>query len=148
MRKYPKFPIPAVSGLIINEFDQILLVKRINPPAQGKWSLPGGCIKLGEKPKDALLREMWEECSVKIEVGSLLTVLSRIVKDDREEIVYHYILTVYICHFIEGLLKAGSDVSEVMWINIDEIKELDISEGLPEVIQKGVRIIKGNIPIR
>ncbi len=93
------------------------------------------------------MREISEECSIKVEVGSLLKVVSRIIEDDRGQISYHYIIIVYVCHFFEGILKAGSDVLEVRWIDIKDIKPLDISEGLPEIIQEGVRMMKGNISI-
>jgi ADP-ribose pyrophosphatase YjhB (NUDIX family) len=38
-----------------------LLIRRANPPDQGKWSLPGGKIHWGESTLDAAKRELWEE---------------------------------------------------------------------------------------
>ena len=38
-----------------------LLVQRANPPDQGKWSLPGGKIQVGEPTLEAAQRELQEE---------------------------------------------------------------------------------------
>jgi len=40
----------------------------------GRWTLPGGGITHGERPTDALAREVAEECGLTCEVGDLLDV--------------------------------------------------------------------------
>lgn len=40
----------------------------------GSWLLPGGGIDHGETPQAALVREVWEECGLRVEVGELLGV--------------------------------------------------------------------------
>jgi ADP-ribose pyrophosphatase YjhB (NUDIX family) len=44
---------------------------------RGLWEFPGGSVELGERLADALRREIREEYGVEIEVGELLTVISR-----------------------------------------------------------------------
>ncbi|QBR92410.1 NUDIX hydrolase [Nocardioides euryhalodurans] len=39
----------------------------------GRWSLPGGGVRHGERPQDALVREIREECGVEARVGPLVT---------------------------------------------------------------------------
>jgi mutator protein MutT len=55
-----------VSVVLINKRNEVLLLKRSlksksNP---GLWGLPGGHIKNGETPQEALIREVVEETSV------------------------------------------------------------------------------------
>ena len=40
---------------------RFLLVRRAHPPAQGKWSIPGGRVEPGETGEQAVVRELLEE---------------------------------------------------------------------------------------
>ena len=57
-------PIPATIAAVIRD-GQVLLVRRANPPDQGRWAFPGGKIELGERIEDA--RELFEETGVTAE---------------------------------------------------------------------------------
>jgi 8-oxo-dGTP diphosphatase len=136
-REYPEAPLPAVSGVVFDADRRVLLIQRASQPARGKWSLPGGVVQLGEELEKALEREVWEECGLKVETKSLLTVSSRIVMDASGKILYHFVLLDYLCNYVGGILKAGSDASEAKWVNFKEIIGLDLTKGVLEVIQKG-----------
>ena len=64
----------AVYALVRRD-DRVLLT-RISPIGAypGAWTLPGGGLDHGESPRDAVARELREECGVDIEVGDLLDV--------------------------------------------------------------------------
>lgn len=53
-----------------------LLLTRISPLGyhSGSWTLPGGGVRHGEPPSEAVVREVAEECGVKCRVGELLGV--------------------------------------------------------------------------
>lgn len=59
----PPFPEPmiGVGGLLVNRLNQVLLIKRDKPPAQGLWSVPGGKLEAGEALIECCRREMQEE---------------------------------------------------------------------------------------
>ncbi len=61
---------------VIRRDDRVLLT-RISPSGyhSGQWSLPGGGVEHGERPADALVREVREECGVTCHVGALLDVV-------------------------------------------------------------------------
>lgn len=59
----------AAKALITDEAGRILLV---NPTYKENWDLPGGMAEANESPIDALKRELHEELSLSVDVGSLL----------------------------------------------------------------------------
>ena len=137
-RQYPILPVPAVAGLIFSESNSIVLIQRGTPPAQGKWSLPGGVITLGEKPEEALKREIDEECGIQIQIESILTVVSRIIRDRTGRIQYHYIITDFICQYLSGDLTPGSDARDGGWFQPHQLESVDLTKGLMEVIETGL----------
>jgi 8-oxo-dGTP diphosphatase len=56
----------SVGAIVVNAEGKILLLDHVLRPASG-WGIPGGFIKAGEQPKDALQREICEEIGLKIE---------------------------------------------------------------------------------
>jgi ADP-ribose pyrophosphatase YjhB (NUDIX family) len=60
---------------LIRRDDDVLLTRISDRGAHsGSWTLPGGGLDHGESPRDALVREVREECGVGCEVGDLLDV--------------------------------------------------------------------------
>ncbi|HDI52043.1 NUDIX hydrolase [candidate division KSB1 bacterium] len=133
-RQYPNYPIPAVSGLIINPQGEVLLVQRAHEPGKGQWSLPGGMVNLGETLQQALRREVEEECGIKIEVIKLLAAFDRIFRDDKGSINYHYVVINFLCRWKSGLLCTGSDSKDARWYRPEELSMLDITPGVGEFI--------------
>jgi ADP-ribose pyrophosphatase YjhB (NUDIX family) len=64
----------AVYGLVRRAGDVLLTRISSRGAYPGAWTLPGGGLDHGETPRDALAREMREECGVECEVGELLDV--------------------------------------------------------------------------
>ena len=52
-------------GLVIQD-GKILLIKKVGGPYDGKLDLPGGTIEFGERPEDALKRELMEEVGIEV----------------------------------------------------------------------------------
>ena len=65
-------PFPTTAAIIVNDRDEILLVRRAVPPARGEWCLPGGFLELGETPEEGVLRELKEETNLEGIVQGLI----------------------------------------------------------------------------
>jgi len=52
---------PGVGAIVFDDRRRLLLVQRANPPAQGRWSVPGGHVEPGESDEAATLRELGYE---------------------------------------------------------------------------------------
>jgi len=64
----------AVYALVRRGPDVLLTRLSSRAAHPGAWTLPGGGLDHGETPRDALAREVREECGVECEVGELLDV--------------------------------------------------------------------------
>jgi ADP-ribose pyrophosphatase YjhB (NUDIX family) len=56
--------------------DKILLCRRAIEPRLGFWTVPAGFMENGETLQQAAARECYEEALAKVDVGSLLAVVS------------------------------------------------------------------------
>jgi ADP-ribose pyrophosphatase YjhB (NUDIX family) len=65
-----------VVGTVPHWGDKVLLCKRNIEPRWGKWTLPAGFMELGETAADGAMRETDEEAGAKIEMESLITLIS------------------------------------------------------------------------
>ncbi len=139
-RSYPSAPMVGVGIITFNNKNKVLLVKRGNEPSKGLWSLPGGLVELGERVREAGIREVKEECNIDIEPEDVISVVDLILEDSDGKVKYHYILIDYLAKYIGGELKPQSDVSDVTWFSQDELKELDIPEVTREVLEKAFKL--------
>ncbi|MEM3066370.1 MAG: NUDIX hydrolase [Nitrososphaerota archaeon] len=134
-KEYPKMPVVAVGALILQDHN-ILLVKRTNEPGKGRWSIPGGTVEIGESLRDAVVREVYEETGLVVEVLELLDVVEVIRKDEVGNIAFHYVILDYLAKPVGGTLVAASDASDVLWVPIDEAMKMEITDSLRAMLQK------------
>lgn len=134
-REYPEHPRVGVGAVVLNE-TRVLLIKRGQPPGAGKWSLPGGLVRLGETTREAVVREVAEECGLAISVAEVAGVVDRVVRDDAGRIRYHYVLVDYLAFPDSTRVAPGSDAADVQWVEIDRVIELDITDGLVDMIRR------------
>jgi 8-oxo-dGTP diphosphatase len=66
MRFFQSQFLVGVTGIIFNDKNEILLFKHVYRPHA--WSLPGGYVKAGEHPQEALEREIKEESNLVVSI--------------------------------------------------------------------------------
>jgi mutator protein MutT len=135
-RDYPEQPIIGVGAVIVDR-NRVLLVRRATEPLKGEWSVPGGMLELGEKLHDGLRREVLEETGLHVEPGDVLDVFDSIFRDEQGRTQFHYVLIDYICRAVSGEAKAGSDVSEVKWVEEKDLAAMSLRESIEQVVRKG-----------
>jgi 8-oxo-dGTP diphosphatase len=134
-RVYPTSPIVGVAAMIFYD-DSILLVKRGNEPAKGRWGLPGGVVELGETVREAVAREVKEETRILVRPVELLDVFNNIIRDDEGRVRFHYVLCEFLCENVGGNLKASTDVSDARWVPLLELSSIDMSRGTKQFISR------------
>jgi 8-oxo-dGTP diphosphatase len=135
-REYPETPLVGVGAIIIED-SSVVLVKRGHAPLQGKWSIPGGVLEIGETLRKAVVREALEETGLAVEPGELLGVFERVIPDEQGKMRYHYVLIDFLCRRVAGELAAGDDADEVRWFRREELRGLELARETEEVILKG-----------
>jgi len=109
-------PLPAVATLVVNNENQLLLVKRSVEPAKGEWCLPGGFIEKDESIEEAALRELEEETGIKGTVVSLVDFFSQRSRHHGSLIIFGYRVKI-----VGGELRAGDDAQEVNFFGFDKL---------------------------
>jgi len=144
-REYPAVPRVGV-GAVVLDGRRVLLVRRGKAPSPGKWSLPGGMVELGETTREAVRREIAEECGLQIRVGEVAGVLDRVVRDGEGRIRYHWVLVDYVAFPEAGTLCAASDADEPLWVEVDDVERLDTTDGLMDMIRRALALAERGRP--
>jgi ADP-ribose pyrophosphatase YjhB (NUDIX family) len=109
----PKFQVFA-AAVIFDKDNRIMLVKstyqRFHP-----WGLPGGGLNYGEPPDAAVIREVWEETSLRVGIEDLIFVKTWI--PDRVGIYY-------LCNIVDGEFQPSDEVSEYGYFSLDDLPDV------------------------
>jgi ADP-ribose pyrophosphatase YjhB (NUDIX family) len=140
-RQYPERPIVGVGAVIVAD-GKVLLVKRKYEPLKGHWSLPGGMVEIGETLESALSREMLEETGLRVDVGPVIEVFDRIMRDEQKRVRYHFVLIDYLCWPAGGTLTAGSDVDAAIWAGPVALAQYDLTDKATSVIHRGLTLAR------
>ncbi len=140
-RQYPDRPIVGVGAVIVVD-GKVVLIRRRFEPLKGQWSLPGGAVELGETLEDSIAREIREEIGLDIEVGPVIEVFDRIMKDAESRVEYHYVLVDYLCWPIAGELRAGSDVDAAVLVDPSELEAYQLTNKATAVIERALRLAR------
>jgi ADP-ribose pyrophosphatase YjhB (NUDIX family) len=145
MREFPRYAIASVGAVLLRE-GKLLLVRRGFPPGQGKWSIPGGVIEVGESILEAVKRELFEETNLSAEPIGLIA-LSQVVVSDDSRVKYHYVIAdiIFDPASIEGSERPGGDATDVSWLSLEEASTRDdvtrTTRKLASLLRKGVKYL-------
>jgi len=130
----PGFTVGAVC--ILEHGDQVLFLRQ---PHRHGWSLPGGLLDRGESPREAVVRELWEETGLRIEVGlPVTTQVNARVK--RVDVIYR----IQVDEVPE--VAPGGEAREARWLRPAEV--MQGADGPTQEILALVEKVRGADPYR
>jgi 8-oxo-dGTP diphosphatase len=129
--------IIVTAGVII-EKKKVLVAQRMEGALRGLlWEFPGGKIKEGEDPREALRRELKEELDVDVEVGKILEVIFHPYPE------YPILLLTYHCRIKKGVPKPIG-CHDLRWVSLEELNELAMPPA-DEPIRKRLASLEGSL---
>ena len=120
----PDRPYVGVGGVVLID-GRILLIRRGKPPLRGRWVIPGGTVELGETLHEAVIREIQEETGLVVRPREVVLVFDRIQRDGTA-VDYHYVVIDYLCDYVSGAPRAGSDADEVALVRPEDVDAYDL----------------------
>jgi len=120
--------VPAAGVAVFNDEGRLLLARHVEGD---RWTTPGGQIEPGESPRDAAIRELYEETGLDGSGCELFGAYGgpefEITYRDGNQVAYVSIM--YGCRTPPGDLRLeASELQEVRWLGEREAFELPLSD--------------------
>ncbi len=111
-----KNPIPAAACVILNEKNEIVIIKRSIEPKIGEWALPSGYIEINHSPEQTAIEEMREETGLIGEVEKFLGYYHG------HSPIYERIISFgFLMKIVGGKLQAGDDAADAKFVSFDKL---------------------------
>jgi ADP-ribose pyrophosphatase YjhB (NUDIX family) len=118
--RYIHFQDPKVAAaVLVEEGSRVLLVRRVNEPHQGEWTLPAGFVNGGEDPAEAAARECLEETGLTVRVTGVFDVIA-----GREHERGADFIIVYVAEVVSGEMSPADDADAVEWFERNNLPPL------------------------
>ena len=101
----------VVAAALVDADNRVLIAQRPEgKQLAGLWEFPGGKLDPGERPEDALIRELAEELGIRVKAPCLapLTFASHAYEE------FHLLMPLYVCRKWEGVV-APAEGQAIKW---------------------------------
>ena len=108
----------VVAAALVDADNRILIGQRpAGKQLAGLWEFPGGKVDPGERPEEALIRELHEELEIEVKADCLapLTFASHAYED------FHLLMPLYICRRWDGFVRA-KEGQALKWVRARELR--------------------------
>jgi len=109
----------VVAVALIDADDRLLIAQRPEGKAlAGLWEFPGGKIDAGERPEEALIRELREELGITVKEACLapLTFASYAYPE------FHLLMPLYVCRRWEGFVQSREGQA-LKWVRARDLRQ-------------------------
>ena len=111
--------LTVVAAALVDSDDRVLIAQRpAGKTLAGLWEFPGGKLDAGERPEQALIRELDEELGITVREACLapLTFASHAYDE------FHLLMPLYICRRWEGFV-APREGQSVKWVRAGALRD-------------------------
>jgi len=111
-------PKVDVRGAVFRGQDLLLVREAID----GGWTLPGGWADVGESPRAAVEREVWEEAGLKVRALSLVGAYDANRVEEAMPLFHAYKL-VFLCQILGGELTPSPETTDLGFFSLDSLPQ-------------------------
>jgi ADP-ribose pyrophosphatase YjhB (NUDIX family) len=121
--------------------DDVLLVRE---RMDGRWSLPGGFVDVGDSPSEAAVREAAEEAGVVARVERLAGVFDTRLQPDCPPHLFHIHKLVFVGRLLDPAAdpRAGSEATDAAYFAVTRLPELSLGRTLPLHVREALRVAR------
>ncbi len=124
-QQIPQTGVPillVVACALVDADNRVLIAQRPEGKAMaGLWEFPGGKLEEGERPEEALIRELKEEIDVDVTEACLAPfVFASYPYED-----FHLLMPLYVCRRWSGR-PACIEHTELAWVRPNRLKDYDM----------------------
>ena len=124
MSERPTVPV-AISCAVLRD-GAVLLVKRGNEPARGRWAFPGGRLNPGETLGEGVAREVMEESGIRIGPPRFVMHHETIGREG-ERVTHHFVICVHAAEPLDDARPvAGDDADEALFVPLQRLDDYDV----------------------
>ena len=120
----------VVAVALVDADDRVLIAQRPEGKQMaGLWEFPGGKLEAGERPEDALIRELREELGIEVKPACLapLTFASHAYAD------FHLLMPLFVCRRWEGFVQSREGQS-LKWVRAKALRDYPMPPADPPLI--------------
>jgi 8-oxo-dGTP diphosphatase len=108
----------VVAAALVDSDNRVLIAQRPEgKQLAGLWEFPGGKLDPGERPEDALIRELDEELGITVQASSLEPLIFASYAYDE----FHLLMPLYVCRSWEGLVSPAEGQA-IEWARASELR--------------------------
>lgn len=124
-------PKVDVRGAVIRD-DKVLMVRE---GTDGLWTLPGGYADVGLSPQENIVKEIWEEAGLRVDVTGLYAVRHK-AKHEYDADARDFYKLFFACRPLDDVepRPSGLETTEVSYFRIDELPPLSRGRVIEEDI--------------
>jgi 8-oxo-dGTP diphosphatase len=113
-----KVVLVAACALIVADGRVLIAQRPPGKPMAGLWEFPGGKVDPGERPEDALIRELEEELGIVVNEACLapLTFASHSYEG------FHLLMPLYVCRRWQGTVTAREGQT-LSWVRPNRLRD-------------------------
>jgi 8-oxo-dGTP diphosphatase len=137
-RLFPVRPILAVSAAVFRD-GRVLIGRRAREPMNGRFSLPGGVVELGETLEEAVKRELREEVGVEVDVIAFNRFVEPIERE-ANRVRAHFVIASFVARWKSGEARVSEEIDAVRWIDPDGCVPRPATPRLGEMLASAARI--------